>query len=51
MFVKRLADLERVRPGDFVLITLNKVSAYKKHLRKHMKRLRQNIQLILENRE
>ena len=29
VFIKRLADLERVRPGDFVLLTLNKVSAYK----------------------
>ena len=48
VFVKRLADLERVRPGDFVLLTLNKVSAYKKHLRRHMKRLHQNIQLILD---
>ena len=48
VFIKRLADLERVRPGDFVLLTLNKVSAYKKHLRKHMKLLHQNIQLILD---
>ena len=48
VFVKRLADLERIRPGDFVLLTLNKVSAYKKHLRKHMKRLHQNIQFILD---
>ena len=48
IFIKRLADLERVRPGDFVLLTLNKVSAYKKHLRRHMKRLHQNIQLILD---
>jgi len=48
VFIKRLADLERVRPGDFVLLTLNKVSAYKKHLRRHMKRLHQNIQLILD---
>ena len=48
VFIKRLADLERVRPGDFVLLTLNKVSAYKKHLRRHMKRLHQNIQFILD---
>ena len=48
VFIRRLADLERVRPGDFVLLTLNKVSSYKKHLRKYMKRLHQNIQLILD---
>ncbi len=43
-----MADLKHVLPGDFVLLTLNKVSAYKKHLRKHMKCLHQNIQLILD---
>lgn len=48
VFINRLADLERVRPGDFVLLTLNKVSVYKKHLRKHMKRLHQNVQFILD---
>ncbi len=48
VFIKRLADLDRVRSGDFVLLTLNKVSSYKKHLRKRMKLLHQNIQLILD---
>lgn len=48
VFVKRLADLERIRPGDFVLLTLNMVSTHKKRLRRFLKCLGQNIQLILD---
>ena len=48
VFVKRLADLERIRPGDFVLLTLNTVSTHKKQLRKYLKRLGRNIQLVLD---
>ena len=32
VFVERLADLERIRPGDFVLITLNKLGPYQKQI-------------------
>lgn len=32
VFVERLADLQRIRPGDFVILTLNKVSQYKSRL-------------------
>lgn len=48
IFVKRLADLRRIRSGDFVLLTLNAVSTHKKQLRKYLKRLGRNIQLILD---
>lgn len=48
VFVERLKDLERIRPGDFVLLTLNKVSSYRKQLARQVKRLKQNIQLILD---
>ncbi|MBD5530690.1 MAG: N-6 DNA methylase [Lachnospiraceae bacterium] len=48
IFVKRPADLQRIRRGDFVLLTLNTVSAHKKQLRKYLKRLGRNIQLILD---
>ncbi len=48
VFVERLKDLERIKAGDFVLITLNKVSAFRKRLTKHIKQLNQNIQLILD---
>lgn len=48
VFVERLKDLERIKAGDFVLITLNKVSTYQKRLAKHIKKLKQNIQLVLD---
>ena len=48
VFVERLKDLERIRPGDFVILTLNKVSQYQKQLTKWIKRLHQKVQLILD---
>lgn len=48
VFVEKLADLERIRPGDFVLLTLNKVCQYKRQLVKWMKRLHQKVQLVLD---
>lgn len=48
VFVERLKDLERITPGDFVLLTLNKVTSYQKRIAKQVKRLNQNIQLILD---
>lgn len=48
VFVERLADLEKIRPGDFVLLTLNKVSQYKKQLRRWVKLRGQKIQLVLD---
>lgn len=48
IFVERLEDLERIKPGDFVLITLNKVGQYKKRLSKWLKQQRRKIQLVLD---
>lgn len=48
IFVERLKDLERIKPGDFVLITLNKVGQYKKRLSKWLKQQRRKIQLVLD---
>ena len=48
VFVERLADLERVRPGDFVLITLNKLGPYQKQIKKWIKRHNQKICLTLD---
>ena len=48
VFVERLADLSRIEPGDFVLITLNKVSTYRKQLRKWVKSRQQKLQLVLD---
>lgn len=48
VLVERLRDLERIRPGDFVLLTLNKVSQYKKQITKKVRMLGQHIQLVLD---
>lgn len=48
VLVERLKDLERIREGDFVLITLNKVSQYQRQLAKWGKMHGQKIQLILD---
>lgn len=48
VFVQRLADLEKIKPGDFVLLTLNKVSQYRKQLRRWIRLHNQKIQLVLD---
>ena len=48
VFVQRLADLEKIRPGDFVLLTLNKVCQYRKQLRHWIRLFGQKIQLVLD---
>lgn len=48
VFVERLADLQRIRPGDFVILTLNKVSQYKKQIGRYIKQLAYKIQFIFD---
>lgn len=48
VFVERLNDLERIRPGDFVLMTLNKMGQYRRQVKKWVKRHRQKVQLVLD---
>lgn len=48
VFVERLADLERISPGDFVLVTLNKLGSYQKQIKKWIKRHNQKICLTLD---
>ena len=48
VFVEKLKDLEQIRCGDFVIITLNKISQYQKQISKWMKQHRQKIQLVLD---
>lgn len=48
VFVERLSDLKKIKPGDYVLLTLNKVSQYKKQLSKQIKLLHYKVQLILD---
>ena len=48
VFVERLADLERIKPGDFVLVTLNKLGQFQKRIKKWIKRHRQKVCLALD---
>ena len=48
VFVERVADLNRIRPGDFVLVTLNKLSLIQRHIKRWVKRHHQNIMLALD---
>lgn len=47
-FVEKLSDLEKIKPGSFVIITLNKVGQYKKQIRSWIKFHQQKIQLVLD---
>ena len=48
VLVERLADLERIKPGNFVLITLNKLVTYQKQIKKWIKCHSQRIYLVLD---
>jgi len=48
VFVERLEDLARIRPGDFVLITLDKLGLIQRHIKKWVKRCHQKIMLVLD---
>lgn len=48
VFVQRLADLQCIRRGDFVILTLNKVSQYKKQISRYIKQLGYKIQFIFD---
>lgn len=48
VFVERLADLQRIHPGDYVILTLNKVSQYKKQIGRYIKQLGYKIQFIFD---
>lgn len=43
VMVEKLDDLEKIQRGDFVIITLNMVSKYKKHLKRWMRMQNQKI--------
>ena len=48
VFVERLSDLEKIKRGDFVIMTLNKVTMFKKQLARKMRRLNQKVQFVLD---
>lgn len=48
VFVERLSDLKRIKPGDFVLVTLDKLGQMQKRIKKWVKLHHQNIMLALD---
>ena len=48
VFINRLEDLKRIRAGDFVLITLNKMGQYHKQIKKWIKLHSGKIGLVLD---
>ena len=48
VFVEELKDLDRIKPGDFVLVTLNKLGMIQRHIKKWVKRHNQKVMLVLD---
>ena len=48
VFVERLADFQKVQPGDFVLMTLNKAGQFRKQIPQYLKRIGRKIQFVLD---
>lgn len=48
VFVENLKDLDRVKPGDFVLLTLNKLGSLRKRIKRWVKQHGQKIMLVLD---
>ena len=46
--IKKIADIENIKQGEFVLITFNMLIKYKKQIKKFIKRESQKIMLILD---
>lgn len=48
VMVEKLADLERIQRGDFVLITMNKLSKYRKQLKNWIRQHNQKVALCFD---
>lgn len=48
VFVERLKDFACIRRGDFVIITLNAIRKYRRHIKKWIRQHNQKIQLIFD---
>lgn len=46
--ISKLADLEQIQPGDFVLITLNALSKYQKQIKRWIRMHKQKIALVFD---
>lgn len=48
VFIERLKDLQRIHPGDIVIITLNALRKYQKKIKKWIRLHNQKVQLIFD---
>ena len=48
VFVEELEDLAQIKPGNFVLITLNKLGMLQRHIKKWIRRHNQDVMLALD---
>lgn len=46
--IKSLADLDAVQDGEFVIVTLNMLSKYRKQIKKHIKSRNRNVCLVFD---
>lgn len=46
--IRRLADLDRVEEGEFVIITLNALTKYRKQIKRHIRTRNQNVCLVFD---
>jgi hypothetical protein len=46
--IKKLSDLDAVQDGEFVIITLNMLSKYRKQIKRHIKIRNQNVCLVFD---
>lgn len=46
--IKCLADLDKVQDGEFVIITLNMLTKYRKQIKRHIKMRNQNVCLVFD---
>ncbi len=46
--IRTLADLDEVRDGEFVIITLNMLSKYRKQIKRHIKMRQRNVDLVFD---
>ncbi len=48
IFIKQLSDLQKIQKGDFVLITLNKLSTYRRQIKRWVRMHNQKLHLIFD---
>lgn len=48
VFVEKLTDLQRIKKGDFVIITLNMLNKYRKQIKRWVRIHNQKIQLVFD---